>query len=253
MRAHGAAVRVYRSAWAQRIGLVVNLEPKDPATDLPADLAATGRADAYMNRQYLDAAFFGRPPAEFRAMFGSAWSDEFEGDADLKQERLDFIGINYYTRGVVRDAPDAPPVRARRFRLPDALETETGWEVHPASFTRVLRWVKERYGDVPLYVTENGAAFHDPPHAGNGRVSDPLRIHYLRGHLRALHEAIAGGVDVRGYFAWSLLDNCEWTQGYAKRFGLAHVDFGTQARTLKASGNFFREVIRTHGEVLNGV
>jgi beta-glucosidase len=122
--------------------------------------------------------------------------------------------------------------------------------VHAPALTDVLVWVKERYGDVPLYVTENGAAFYDPPTADGDVVEDPLRTAYLRDHLRATHEAIRRGVDLRGYFAWSLLDNFEWSEGYAKRFGLVHVDFHTQKRTPKRSFRFYADVVRSHGGAL---
>ena len=111
-------------------------------------------------------------------------------------------------------------------------------------------WVKERYGNIPLYITENGAAFYDPPSTIDGAIDDPLRVHYYREHLRAAHEAIAQGVDLRGYFAWSLLDNFEWSLGYSKRFGIVHVDYETQQRTLKASARFYSDVIRTNGGAL---
>jgi beta-glucosidase len=114
----------------------------------------------------------------------------------------------------------------------------------------VLLWVKERYGDLPLYITENGAAFYDPPHAIDGHVDDPLRVWYYAEHLRAAAEALRQGVDLRGYFAWSLLDNFEWSLGYSKRFGIVHVDYDTQERTPKASARFYADVIRTNGAVL---
>ena len=141
-------------------------------------------------------------------------------------------------------------MRASKVKLPGRLYTETNWEVHPESLTRTLLWVKERYGDVPLYVTENGAAFPDPPRAPEGRLDDPLRVAYYRDHLVAAHEAIRRGVDLRGYFAWSLLDNFEWSSGYSKRFGLLHVDYETQRRTMKASAEYYREVIRSNGAAL---
>ena len=127
------------------------------------------------------------------------------------------------------------------------------WEVFPDALTRVLMWIKERYGNPPLYITENGAAFEDPAHA-NGEHSSTTRSasSYLREHLRAAHDAIAQGVDLRGYFAWSLLDNFEWAFGYTKRFGIVHVDFGTLERTPKSSARFYSEVIRSHGAVLAG-
>jgi beta-glucosidase len=253
LRAHGAGVQAYRAeapAGAGRVGLVVNLEPKDPATPAPEDLAAVRRGDAYMNRQYLDPVFFGCYPEELAEIFGDAWPRWPDADFALIRQPIDFLGVNYYTRGVTRDDPDAPPVRTGYVRQPGHAYTETGWEVHPASLTRTLRWVTERYGRLPLYVTENGAAFYDPPHAIDGRVDDPLRVWYYREHLRACHEALGAGVDLRGYFAWSLLDNYEWSLGYSKRFGIIHVDYATQVRTPKASALFYREVIRTNGETL---
>lgn len=250
LRAHGAAVQAFRAVGRGRIGLVVNLEPKDPASDSAADRAATARADAYMNRCYLDAILLGRYPEELREIFGAAWPEFPARDLDLIRAPIDFLGVNYYTRAVVQDDPTALPVRARPVRQSGRLHTELGWEVHPESLARVLCWVKERYGDVPLYVTENGAAFADPPAAAGGRVEDAFRVEYYREHLRAALVALQRGVDLRGYFAWSLLDNLEWAEGYSKRFGLVHVDFATQRRTPKASAHFYREVVRTRGAVL---
>jgi beta-glucosidase len=167
------------------------------------------------------------------------------------REPIDFLGINYYSRRVVRHDEAAWPVRATPVVQPQSTYTTTDWEVHPEGLTRILLWVKERYGNLPLYVTENGAAFYDPPKPVDGRVDDPLRMHYYREHLRAAREAIRKGVDLRGYFAWSLLDNFEWHSGYSKRFGLIHVDYETQERTLKASGRYYREVIRSRGATLD--
>lgn len=251
LRAHGTALRAYRAEAKHRIGLVVNLEPKYPASDLPADLAATRRADAYMNRQYLDAVFHGRYPAELREIFGPAWPQHSEADLEVIRQPIDFLGINYYTRNVTRHDDLALPLRAGGVRQPNHVYTETGWEVFPAALTSILLWVKERYGNLPLYITENGAAFYDPPKPVDGRVDDPLRVNYYREHLRAAHQARRQGVDLRGYFAWSLLDNFEWSLGYSKRFGLVHVDYETQRRTPKASARFYAEVIRTRGAALN--
>jgi len=252
LRAHGAAVQAYRAEGKRKIGLVVNLEPKYPASDSPADLAATCRADAYMNRQYLDPVFHGRYPSELREIFGRAWPEHRETDFTLIRQPIDFLGINYYTRNVTRHDDAALPLQASGVRQSQHPYTETGWEVFPDALTAVLLWVRERYGDRsgPLYVTENGAAFYDPPKPLDGIVSDPLRVHYFREHLRAAYNAIQRGVDLRGYFAWSLLDNFEWSDGYSKRFGLIHVDYETQRRTPKASAHFYSEVIRTRGAAL---
>jgi beta-glucosidase len=247
MRSHGQAVQAYRALGRHRIGLVVNIEPKDPASDSPEDLAAVARADAYMNRQYLDPAIHGRYPEEMREVFGEAWPDFPQAELDQIRQPIDFLGINYYTRSVTCDDPKALPVRAGRVRQPRHAYTETDWEVYPPGLTNTLVWVKKHYGDIPLYVTENGAAFYDPPTVEGDELADPLRVSYYRTHLLAAHEAMRQGVNLRGYFAWSLLDNFEWSLGYSKRFGIVHVDFETLRRTPKASARFYAEVIKTRG------
>ena len=133
---------------------------------------------------------------------------------------------------------------------PRATYTETGWEVYAPALTDTLVWVKDRYGNPPIYVTENGAAFFDPPVVEGDSLADPLRVAYLRQHITAVHASIQRGVDVRGYFVWSLLDNFEWAHGYAKRFGIVHVDFETQKRTPKDSARFYGRVIASNGSVL---
>jgi beta-glucosidase len=251
LRAHGTAVQAYRAVGTHRIGIVVNLEPKYPVSDEAADRAAVTRADAYMNRQYLDPVFFGRYPDELREIFGEAWPEWTADDMALVKQPIDFVGVNYYTRSVTRSDPQAWPLRASAVRQPRATYTETGWEVFPQGLTDTLIAVKERYGNPPVYVTENGAAFFDPPVADGDRVPDPLRVSYLRAHIAAVHAAVESGADVRGYFAWSLLDNFEWSLGYAKRFGIVHVDFDTQKRTLKDSALFYARVIASKGQVLS--
>ena len=249
--AHAEAVRTYRDEGRHRIGLVVNLEPKYPASSDAGDLAATVRADAYMNRQYLDPVFLGRYPQELAEVFGEAWPRWPADDLALIRQPIDFIGVNYYTRAVTRFEPRAWPLRAAAVPQKRTTHTETGWEVFAPGLTSVLTWVKERYGNPPVYVTENGAAFFDPPTLDGDRLADPLRVDYLRRHLTAVHAAIEHGVDLRGYFVWSLLDNFEWSHGYSKRFGIVHVDFETQTRTPKDSARFYAEVIASNGRVLS--
>ena len=251
LRAHAAGVRAYRAEGRHRVGLVVNFEPKYPASRKPEDLAATARADAYMNRHYLDPVFLGRYPDELREIFGEAWPDFPPAEVEAVRERIDFLGVNYYTRSVTRDDPSALPVRARPVRQKRHAYTQTHWEVYPPGLTDTLLRVKERYGDIPLYVTENGSAFYDPPTAEGGAIEDPLRVDYLGTHLRAAARALEEGVDLRGYFVWSLLDNFEWNHGYSKRFGIVHVDYETQRRTPKASARFYADVIRTRGANLS--
>jgi beta-glucosidase len=244
-------VRAYRAEGRHRIGLVVNLEPKYAASNDAADLAAVARADAYMNRQYLDPVFLGRYPEELAEVFGEAWPRWPADDFALIRQPIDFLGVNYYTRNITRFDARAWPLRAAPVVQKRATRTETGWEVFPAGLTRVLTWVKERYGNPPVYVTENGAAFFDPPSLDGDRVADPLRVDYLRKHLTAVHAAIEAGADVRGYFVWSLLDNFEWSAGYSKRFGIVHVDFETQTRTPKDSAAFYSDVIASNGRALS--
>ncbi len=253
LRAHGAAVQAYRVHGKHQVGLVVNLEPKYPASENPHDRAATQRADAYMNRQYLDPLFLKRYPEEMREIFGEAWPDWPANDFALIAQPIDFIGINYYTRNVTRFDANAWPLYAASVRQPRATYTETGWEVFAQGLTDILLQVRERYGNLPLYITENGAAFFDPPTAESDRVHDPLRVDYLRKHIRAIHAAIQGGVDLRGYFVWSLFDNLEWSWGYSKRFGIVHVDFATQQRTLKDSAAAYSRVIASNGRLLDEV
>ncbi len=247
MRAHGRAVQAYRAEGRHEIGLVVNIEPKYPASDSAADRAATQRDDAYMNRQYLDPALLGHYPEEMREIFGDAWPDWPAEDFALIRQPIDFVGLNWYTRGVIRHDDSHYPLKASRVMQAGATYTDVGWEVYPQGFTDTLLWLKQRYGDLPIYITENGAAFYDPPVSENGVIHDPLRVDYFRKHLAALREAIAQGVDVRGYFAWSLLDNLEWSLGYSKRFGIVHVDFQSQTRTLKDSARYYQGVIASHG------
>jgi beta-glucosidase len=251
MRAHAQAVRAYRAVGQHQVGLVVNIEPKHLAPGAsPADQQAQARADAYMNRQFLDAAVLGQYPTELAEVYGAGWPNWPQDDVAALREPIDFLGLNYYTRSVVKDDPAAWPVRARAVRQPGAIYTETGWELYPAALTEALTWMHQRYG-LPLYVTENGAAFYDPPQPVQGRVDDPLRVHYLQTHLLAVLDAINQGADVRGYCAWSLMDNLEWSLGYAKRFGLVHVDFETLQRTPKASAHYYAQVIRSHGAHLH--
>ncbi|UHQ21273.1 GH1 family beta-glucosidase [Lysobacter sp. 5GHs7-4] len=255
MRAHGAAVQAYRAIGQHEIGLVVNIEPKYAATDSAADAAAVKRAHAYMNEQYLDPALLGSYPPELREIFGEAWPEWPAEDYALIQQKIDFVGINYYTRSVTQDAVSYP-LNTGVVRQPSGTYTETGWEVFPQGLTDTLTWFKQRYGDIPMYVTENGAAFFDPPVAepdasGERRVRDPLRMDYLQKHLSAIHDAIQAGCDIRGYMVWSLLDNLEWSLGYSKRFGVVHVNYATQERTPKDSAKWYSNVIATHGRSLS--
>jgi beta-glucosidase len=250
LRAHGRAVQAFRATGQGQVGLVVNIEPKYPASDSAEDQAATRRAHAYMNGQYLDPALHGRYPAELAEIFGAAWPQWPADDLALIRQPIDFLGVNYYTRSVTRHDPAQYPLKASSVRQPQSTYSETGWEVHAQGLVDTLTWIDREYGHPPLYITENGAAFYDPPVAAAEPLPDPLRCDYLREHLLAAHAALAAGVDLRGYFAWSLFDNLEWSLGYSKRFGLIHVDYATQKRTRKASAELYARVIASHGECL---
>ena len=250
LRAHGAAVQAYRAEGKHHVGIVVNLEPKYAATQSAEDLAAVKRADAYMNRQYLDPIFLGSYPEELKEIFGDAWPQWPAADFELIKQPIDWLGVNYYTRSVTKNDPDSYPLRAGVVKQ-HATYSETGWEVFPQGLTDTLTWVRDRYGNPPVFITENGSAFYDPPTAEGGVLDDPLRVSYQKKHLFAVSDALAQGCDIRGYMAWSLLDNLEWSLGFSKRFGIVHVDFATQTRTIKASGRHYMKVIGSNGDSLN--
>jgi len=248
--AHAAAVERHRAMGERSaIGVVLNLEPKDAASDDPRDVAATRRAHAYFNEQYGDPIFLGSSPPELAEIFGADWRPWTDAELARVHQPVDFLGINYYTRALTRHAPEWPPVGDARVVPEGAVRMTTGWELYPPGLERTLLWARQRWGDVPLYVTESGGAFADPAPV-NGRIDDPLRIEAHRVNLLGCLAAIERGVDLRGYFAWSLLDNLEWSSGFSQRFGLVSVDFETQARTIKASGEFYRDLIRTNGAAL---
>lgn len=248
LRAHAAAVRTFRASGRKgEIGLVVNLAPHHPRTTSSADVDAARRAHSYFNEQFLDPALLGRTGSELPAIFGDAWPGWSDAEVAALREPIDFLGINWYTRNDVVHDDAMPPVRARIVPGDGERTMTTGWQVRPDGLTETLLWVTERYGRIPIYVTENGATFADPEHAEGGMLIDPERRDYLRSHIAATREAIARGADVRGYFVWSLLDNFEWAGGYSHRFGLIHVNYADQQRTIKASGEFYRDVIATNG------
>lgn len=250
MRASGAGIQAYRALGRHAIGVAFNIEPQYPASQRPEDEAAARRAHSYMNEQFADPALLGSYPAVLKDIFDAAWPDFPVEDFQLTRQPVDFVGINYYTRAVVKHDEECYPCRASLVPQPHTVRTETHWEVYEQGLVDTLMWFKDRYGNPPVYITENGAAFYDPPVAEDDVVQDPLRVTYLRKHLRALHQCIERGVNLKGYYAWSLLDNLEWSLGFAKRFGLYHVDYESLKRTPKASAKFYAEVIRTHGAAL---
>ena len=238
---HGLAVQALRAAApaGTPVGITNNYGPCQPATDSDADVAAAAFRDALHNLLYTDPVLLGSYPELLRDLTGDTVRD---GDLAVTSQPIDFLGVNYYFPELVRAAPDELFGMAE-VEWPDPHRTAFGWPVVPAAFTRTLTALRERYPNLPpVYITENGAAYDDVP-GPDGSVPDPQRVSYLDGHLRAVRDAIDAGVDVRGYYCWSLLDNFEWAQGYSKRFGLVRVDFDTLARTPKDSYHWFRELI----------
>ncbi|RGC69427.1 Beta-glucosidase B [Micromonospora sp. MW-13] len=242
-----AAIRAHATAPAA-VGVVCNLSPIEPATDRPEDVAAAARADGHVNRWWLDPIFGRGYPADMLEVYRTA-PPVRPGDLETIATPLDLFGLNYYFRQRVVADPDGPPPYARQVPVPGAVETAMGWETHAAGLEQLLVRVAEEYGAGPVHVTENGSAWSDRV-APDGTVDDPERTRYLEEHLAACAAAARRGVDVAGYFAWSLLDNFEWAYGYDKRFGLVHVDYATQRRTVKTSGRRYAELIRAHRSVL---
>jgi beta-glucosidase len=237
--AHGMAMQVLeRNSPDSENGIVLNFAPCYPATDSDADRAAAAAADAEFNQWYLQPILEGRYPDLFHSLPEQEVPEMQDGDLDVISHPIDYLGVNYYTRNVYRAGSRRPYIHVAPS---DTLLTEMGWEIFPQGLTELLLSLEGKYDLPPVYITENGAAMRDTPE--QGRVEDEDRTRYLQQHLEALDEAMRQGVDVRGYFAWSLMDNFEWAEGYTKRFGLVYVDYATQHRTVKASGAMFREML----------
>ncbi|MCW5934678.1 MAG: beta-glucosidase [Fimbriimonadia bacterium] len=243
---HAQAVQAFRAhqpAHAQ-IGLVTNLGPQQPASDNPMDQMAAELWHNFINRLFLDPVFKGSYPQIMLDFLGEFAPPVQAGDLERIQQPIDFLGVNYYTRNVVAYDPDSS--LNSRSVLQEAQHTEMGWEVYPEGLYQILKWVQATYGDIPLYITENGAAFADQVNE-QGEIEDRDRLEYLKSHFSVAYRAMQEGVPLKGYFAWSLMDNFEWAFGYSKRFGMVHVDFATLKRTVKASGHWYSQVIQNHG------
>jgi len=234
---HGLATQAVRSARPDAaVGIVLNLAPVYPASDEPEDVLQAQRDDGLLVRWYLDALLLGRYPADVLDYVGSDAPRIRPGDMRLVTEPLDFIGINFYNPMFSGAGRRWIPARE------GAPVTAMGWEVSPRDFTQLLLRLNRDYPLPPLYIAENGAAYED--RLVNGEVDDEPRRAYLESHLRAVADAIDQGVDLRGYFVWSLFDNFEWSAGYAKRFGIVHVDYATQERRPKRSARWYSRLLR---------
>jgi beta-glucosidase len=241
-----------------RYGITLNLHPSSGDTDSAADQDAARRVDGVCNRIFLDPILSGRYPEDVIADLAAIVGTEHIRDGDEKQisQPLDLLGVNYYRRNIVRailpgetGRPEAPwagfaDIELVRTGRPT---TAMGWEIDPTGLHDILTRIARDYAAPPLYITENGAAYPDTV-APDGAVHDPQRIDYLDGHFRAAHRAIQDGVDLRGYFVWSLMDNFEWAFGYGRRFGLVYVDYADgQRRVVKDSGRWFSRVAAANG------
>jgi beta-glucosidase len=237
---HGLAADVLRGHSADaRVGITIDLVAFHPLTDSPDDRAAVVRSDGFRNRWILDPVLRGAYPQDMLELYEPILPPIREGDLRTIAAPLDFLGVNYYTRSVVRaDPAGGSPVTVED---DDAERTAMGWEVYPDGLHELLVRLRDEYELPPLYVTENGAAYAD--RRDNGTVHDPQRISYVERHLAAIERAIADGIPVRGYFLWSLLDNFEWAFGYSRRFGIVYVDYETLERVPKASYHWYRDVI----------
>jgi beta-glucosidase len=250
--AHGLAVQALRSVAAKTpsVGIVNNLSPCEPATDMPADIEAAMRADGHTNRWWLDPLVGRGYPVDMVELYGIELPVR-QGDMETIATPLDFLGLNYYFRQKIAADPTVATLGFRQVPVEGATTTALDWEVHPAGLEEMLLRLTKDYDAPALYVTENGSAWTDEADA-NGYVADHERTAYLLDHVDAVAEAVAQGAPVRGYFAWTLLDNFEWAYGYRPRFGLAYVDYATQRRVLKLSGQTYRDLIDRNRAVPTG-
>ncbi|NYF98841.1 GH1 family beta-glucosidase [Janibacter cremeus] len=249
---HGLAVQSLRATGARSIGVAASHNPTWSAGESTADREAAELFDHLNNWLFADALV--------RGDYGEGWNELLpvqDGDMSIISQPLDWYGVNYYNPTRV-GAPGSGSSEVDGVSTPDGLpfsftpitdvpQTDFGWPVVPEGLTQILMTMRHRYGEAmpPVMITENGCSYDDPI-AADGRIADERRIDYLDSHLTALREAICQGVDVRGYFTWSLLDNFEWAEGFRQRFGLVHVDYDTLARTRRDSFHWFAEHIRAH-------
>ncbi|MFE7956036.1 GH1 family beta-glucosidase [Streptomyces sp. NPDC057413] len=244
---HGLAVQAIRAAVPHaEVGIVNNLSPIHPATDRADDRAAARRLDGHTNRWWLDPVHGRGFPADMRQVYGVDLPER-SGDPEVIAAPLDWLGLNYYFPQTVAHDPDpaAPAPYVRTVSRAGVPRTGMDWEIDASGIESLLLRLTEDYGARRLYITENGSAYPDVVRP-DGTVDDPERRAYLEAHLSACASALRKGVPLAGYFAWSLLDNFEWAYGYDKRFGLVHVDYTTQKRTIKGSGHRYAEIVRAH-------
>ncbi|MEN9937636.1 MAG: hypothetical protein RLZZ387_4215 [Chloroflexota bacterium] len=241
---HGLAVPLIRAAAPKaEVGITLNFSPAHPASDSPEDVAAAQRHDGFFNRWFADPVFKGSYPqnmVEIYERMGQRAPVQ-DGDMTVIAAPLDFLGVNYYNRAVIKHDPEAGGLGYSALR-PEGEYTHMDWEVYPDALRELLVRLHRDYAPAKLYVTENGAAYPDEV-APDGAVHDEARVHFLERHFAAVHTAIQEGAPVKGFFVWSLMDNFEWAWGYSRRFGIVYVDYETQQRIPKDSAHYVRDVI----------
>ncbi|MEI6601299.1 MAG: GH1 family beta-glucosidase [Comamonadaceae bacterium] len=244
MVSHGLAIPVIRrNVAAAEVGAALSLHPLYPASDSARDVAATLRHDGLRNRWFLDPLHGRGYPPDIWDLLGDKAPVVQQGDLQVIATPTDFLGVNYYFPEVVADAPGQGVMATRVVESPNVERTAFGWEVSPDGMVALLSRVARDYQPAVIYLTENGSSYEDVV-LPNGEIDDGERRRYLERHLLALREIVAKGIPIKGYFAWSLLDNFEWAEGYIRRFGLTHVDFDTQQRRLKLSGKWYRSFLK---------
>jgi beta-glucosidase len=242
---HGLATAALRAAGVRQIAITNNYSPAWPASDSEADKAAAHAYDILHNRLFTDPLLLGAYPDLSPFGISGGLDCVRDGDLDVIAARVDALGVNYYMPMRLSALADSPlPFQVEP--IPGYPVTGFGWPVIPSGLRDLLVMLKERYGSAlpPVHITENGCSADDQV-SEQGTVADKARISYLDGHIRAVHEALGQGVDVRGFFIWTLMDNFEWTEGYHQRFGLVHIDFATQRRTPKDSFTWYQDMIAT--------
>ena len=234
---HGLATHALRAdGCPSAVGIVLNLSPVQPARDTPEDIALARHEDGRLLRWYMDPLFHGRYPQDILDFLGADTPQIEAGDLAAIAQPMDFMGLNYYSRSVC-SAQSAWDVKQGGLEL-----TDMGWEIYPQGLTELLLRLHRDYRVPPLFVMENGGAFKDA--LQDGRVHDAARTAYIASHIAAVGDALQQGVPMAGYMVWSLLDNFEWASGYEKRFGIVHVDYATQQRTLKDSALWYRNFLQ---------
>jgi beta-glucosidase len=242
---HGLAVPAIRAAApSASVGITLNFSPAHPASDSPEDVAAAHRHDGFFNRWFADPLFRASYPADMVELYGAHGlaAPVHPGDMETIAAPIDFLGVNYYNRAVIKHDPSGANMLGYTGLRPEGEYTHMDWEVYPDALRELLVRLHRDYAPPALYVTENGAAYPDEL-AADGRVHDEARSSFLERHFAAAHAAIAEGAPLKGFFVWSLMDNFEWAWGYSRRFGIVYVDYATQRRTPKDSARYVQDVI----------